>query len=854
VESSQKAYIFSRAGLQVGGTEKKLSILAESFLTIERVLVRAIIPALSLLVYSGSTDWARAGSAVLSWTAPTTNTDGSALTDLAGYKIYYGTASGAYGTPIDAGSAVGSPPGYTVNNLGIGTYYFAVTAYDTAGRESAFSNETSKTFAAEGPVISAVNAGNISTGGATITWTTDVAATSQVLYGTTTAYGASTANNASLVTSHSQTLSGLQASTTYHYSVQSANAAGTLSTSGDNTFTTSASNPPPILSAIAAGNLTASGAVITWTSDIPSTSQVLYGTSSAYGSSTSLNATLTTNHSQTLSGLSSSTTYHYSVQSANAVGFLSTSADQTFTTPASISPTGPVISAVLTNSLTSGSAVITWTTDVASTSQVLYGTSSAYGSSTTLDASLVTSHSQSLSGLQPSTTYHYAVESSDAAGHLSSSGDNILTTSAVQGPPVISAIRSGGITSSSTAITWTTDVASTSQVLYGTSSAYGSSTTLDSTAVTSHSQTVAGLQPATLYHYSVLSGDVGGSVAASPDNTFTTATATPGPVIVSVSAPNITSSTASITWSTNVASTSQVEYGTTAAYGSSTTLDASLVTSHSQSLSGLEAATTYHFSVKSANSSGTLSASGDNTFTTSASATAPVISAVGAQGVTSTVAVITWATDIGSTSQVEYGSTSAYGSTTTLTSSLVTNHSQILTGLQAATTYHFRVKSADGLGNLSLSGDNSLTTTAAGGPAAILPGASSGSNPSASSTTSLTGGCGMISVKDGRRTGPGQAADLFTLLGVLIILLLRKSVRSALNLDWGASVGQETLSGSLLSRRSVAAAPLIGSLVSAVIGGTFGLVFFNPCPATGHGEQWSSSSDLDLGRRWMRHP
>ena len=50
--------------------------------------------------------------------------------DLAGYKVYYGTASRSYGTPIDVGNNTGS----TVTNLTAGqTYYFAVTAYDTAG-------------------------------------------------------------------------------------------------------------------------------------------------------------------------------------------------------------------------------------------------------------------------------------------------------------------------------------------------------------------------------------------------------------------------------------------------------------------------------------------------------------------------------------------------------------------------------------------------------------------------------------------------------------------------------------------------------------------------------------------------
>ena len=57
-----------------------------------------------------------------------------------------------------------------------------------------------------------------------------------------------------------------------------------------------------------------------------------------------------------------------------------------------------------------------------------YGTTTSYGSSTTLNATLSTSHSQSLSGLTGSTLYHYRVKSKDAAGNLATSSDYTFTT------------------------------------------------------------------------------------------------------------------------------------------------------------------------------------------------------------------------------------------------------------------------------------------------------------------------------------------------------------------------------------------------------------------------------------------
>ena len=85
---------------------------------------------------------APATSAKLTWTAPATNTDGTPLTDLAGYNVYYGASAGNYTTKIN----VGNVTTVTVSNLAAGTYYFAVTAYSSAGQESGYSNVGSKTI------------------------------------------------------------------------------------------------------------------------------------------------------------------------------------------------------------------------------------------------------------------------------------------------------------------------------------------------------------------------------------------------------------------------------------------------------------------------------------------------------------------------------------------------------------------------------------------------------------------------------------------------------------------------------------------------------------------------------------
>lgn len=83
------------------------------------------------------------GNATLSWTAPTTNTNGSALTDLAGYHIYYGTSPDALNKVVTV--SLGSTS-YVVEGLTPGVWYFAVNSYTSAGIESALSSTASKTI------------------------------------------------------------------------------------------------------------------------------------------------------------------------------------------------------------------------------------------------------------------------------------------------------------------------------------------------------------------------------------------------------------------------------------------------------------------------------------------------------------------------------------------------------------------------------------------------------------------------------------------------------------------------------------------------------------------------------------
>ena len=92
---------------------------------------------------SGALPTASSGAVTLNWTPPTQNANGTPITNLTGYDIYYGTASGNYTQTVSV-----SNPGiasYVVDNLSPGTYYFSITAVNSDGAQSPLSSQVSAT-------------------------------------------------------------------------------------------------------------------------------------------------------------------------------------------------------------------------------------------------------------------------------------------------------------------------------------------------------------------------------------------------------------------------------------------------------------------------------------------------------------------------------------------------------------------------------------------------------------------------------------------------------------------------------------------------------------------------------------
>jgi peroxiredoxin len=181
-----------------------------------------------------------------------------------------------------------------------------------------------------------------------------------------------------------------------------------------------------------------------------------------------------------------------------------------------------MLNASVTN-ITKNSALITWETDEPSCTQLMLCESDGGCTWTEPDENLVSDHSVNLTDLKPNTEYHFTATSTDACSNQGiTEGDFVTLAEVSTASLVISGITVSNITDLAATISWTTDQPGTSQVEYGASNSYGSSSTLDEKLATSHSATLSGLQPTTSYHFKVISRDGSGNEAVSQDQTFTT--------------------------------------------------------------------------------------------------------------------------------------------------------------------------------------------------------------------------------------------------------------------------------------------------------------------------------------------
>ena len=602
------------------------------------------------------------------------------------------------------------------------------------GANSMFGNLSPNTL----PTVITNAATNVTQSSATLNGHVDANGDSTTVsfqYGLTTSYGSTvsagtvTGNN---MTAVSAGISGLSPATTYHFRAEGTNISGT-SYGTDSVFTTSSASPVPTVITDGATNINQTTATLNGrvnANGYLTTVTFQYGLTTSYGSTVS-GGTVTGNTltpvTGPVTGLLPSTTYHFRVTGTNTYG-TSNGNDTTFTTLSA----APTVSTGGSSNITSSGATIydlTTANGLSTSTSFDYGLTTAYGSSitgvpSTVNGNVQTSVSGSLTGLSPSTTYHYRGKAVNSMG-TAYGYDSTFTTYGTGQPPTVVTTAATNVALTSATLNGNENAngsTTTASFQYGLTTSYGttvSAGTVNGNNMTPISAGISGLSPGTLYHFRAVGTNVNGTVYGY-DSTFTTSGAA---IVITEGASSITQTTANLNGNVNPnGNWTQVnfQYGLTTSYG--TTVSGSLINGIEfmwvwVPITGLSPSTTYHFRVTGTTGYGTTYGL-DSVFTTLPTNLPPIVVTTGATNVTSSGATLNGSIDANgftTTASFQYGLTTSYGSTIaagTVNGNTMTPVSAGVTGLSQGTLYHFRAVGTNANGTTY--GSDTVFTTISG--------------------------------------------------------------------------------------------------------------------------------------------
>ena len=698
--------------------------------------------------------------------APVTVTDSRAVIGWATNRA--GTGKVIYGTdPGNLNQEQSEPTSFRIHQvsltgLQLGTrYFYQVITTDGAGNESdpfparpLFFVTKRKPDNAPPRIVRGPAALGITTNSVTFLVETDELSTIDVLYGTSEADLNQTVSSSDDSKIHELTLTGLTPGATIFFTARATDALGNAATTPKvRKFKLRAAAdelPPRIAGRPTVLGATSNAAVLRWLTTEPSTSKIRFGFEGTFSDSAE-SEELVSEHKISLSNLLADTIYTYQVESVDASGNGTTSANFKFRTRGeedSIPPriTRPPMVARRSDT----EALIVFEVNEPATATVQVGDNIAVASDTSgvegesFTQSTAAKHQEVLlTNLDPATVYFYRIAVTDLSGNGPTYNRGQLSFATLgqadtKPPVIVSRPVAIGITEDGARINWGADEphSATIHIRDEKTADDFDDAIEDLEFKRRHGVPISGLLAGTKYEYQIETVDAEGNSSTTALQTFTTRSGadTEAPTIVrGPSVVNITASSATVVWGTDEPSDTRVSWGTTTNYTEQIE-DAEGVRFHSVTITDLEAATKYHYAVGSADASGnvvTTDASGtivglsrDHNFRTLATEdeNPPVITEGPLAEIRNNLVVLKWRTDELATSRVAVGvapgseaaavdGTPVFGAASQIVyeeNRLRRRHVITVTGLTPGLGYLFQVSSTDAAGNTVSGSDPTL--------------------------------------------------------------------------------------------------------------------------------------------------
>ncbi len=393
--------------------------------------------------------------------------------------------------------------------------------------------------------------------------------------------------------------------------------------------------------------------------------------------------------------------------------------------------TAPDISGISATGVSASSATINWVTNEPATSKVEYGIGTNYSSSSPVDSSLAVSHSMSISGLKRNTLYNYRVVSADASGNSANEpGGTFRTSARLPKPPKI-----GNPTASGGNISWASPVDTEGSLYELHAGTLIMKSTLGFIQIPDMASALAAVSSSknTFHDPNVSAGEAYYYTLFAYDDLSRFS----DPVFISY----MPESSQTVPPSSNLLVGGTVETTGNARVRSSASGTGQILGSQEVGAlgtvisGGIYADGKYWWNIDyDIGPDGWSAEDLLNPFDyeyeplSAADTTPPAISNISISNVTQNSVNVSWKTDEPADSQLEYGESENYGETTVLNQFLTLEHTASLSMLKTNTEYHFRVKSKDGEGNSSVSGNQTITTLKQAAAADTTPPVISGIN------------------------------------------------------------------------------------------------------------------------------